>query len=149
MLRILIVATLLVLISATSAWADAPTAAGTSGAASGDGVIVPLEIGARIGAQAFLQPAVRASMPSAVMQRTINGVVQAQGAADGRGTMFTVLGFGGDKQGLGLPVSETVTLGLRYQYLRPEDIRRDVAETASLDDEYTSHNLVLRARWHF
>lgn len=149
MLRILIVATLLFLISAASAWADAPAAAGASGAASGEGITVQLEIGARAGAQAFLQPAVRAVMPTAAMQRTINGLVQAQRAADGRNAMLTLLSFGGDKPGLGLPVSETVSLGLRYQYLRPEDIRRDVAETASLDEEYTSHTLVLRARWHF
>ena len=150
MLRILIVATLLCLISAASAWAEAPTAAGASEPASGEGIAVQLEIGTRLGAHAFLQPAAaRASMPTAAMQRTINGVVRAQRAADSRKAMLPLLSFGGDRPGVGLPVSETVSLRLRYQYLRPEDIRRDVAETASLDDEYTSHNLVLRARWNF
>jgi hypothetical protein len=146
MLRILIVATLLLLASATNVRADSMAA---SGAAAGEGVTVHLEIGARVGVQAFLQPAVRASMPTAAMYRTINGVVQAQRTADGRNAMLALFNRGSGKPGLALPVSESVSLGLRYQYLRPEDIRREIAETASLNEEYSSHNLVLRARWHF
>ena len=150
MLRILIVATLLLLASATNARADAMTGSGAaSGAASGEGVTVQLQIGARVGAQAFLQPAVRASMPTAAMHRTINGVVQAQRSADGRNAVLSLLSRGSGKSGLALPVSESVSLGLRYQYLRPEDIRREIAETASLNEEYSSHNLMLRARWQF
>jgi hypothetical protein len=149
MLRILIVATLIFLASATNVRAGSLTAAGAvPGAASDEGITVQLEIGARVGAQAFLQPAVRASMPTAVMHRTINGVVQAQRSADGRSTMLALFNLGG-KPGLALPVSESVSLGLRYQYLRSEDIRLEVAETGSLDEAYSSHNLVLRARWQF
>jgi hypothetical protein len=150
MLRILIVATLLFLVSATSARADAtPASAAASGAASGEGITIQLEIGARVGAHAFLQPAVRASLPTAVMHRTINGVVQAHRTADGRSAMLGLFDLGDDKPGLALPVSESVSLGLRYQYLRSEDIRLEVAETGSLDEAYSSHNLVLRAHWHF
>jgi len=145
MLRILIVATVLLLVSATGARADSAAA---SGAAAGEGIAIQLLIGARVGAQAFLQPAIRASMPTAAMHRTINGVVEAQRTADGRNAMYTLFSRS-DKPGLALPVSESVSLGLRYQYLRPEDIRRNMAETASLDDGYSSHNLVLRARWQF
>lgn len=140
MLRILIVATVLFLVSATSVRAD-------SAAVSREGTI-HFQIGAGVGAQAFLQPAVRASMPSAAMHRTINGVVQAQRTADGRNGMLALFNRGG-KPGLALPVSESVSLGLRYQYLRREDIRLEVAETGSLDEDYSSHNLVLRARWQF
>lgn len=146
MLRILIVAALLFLVSATSVRADSMAAAG---AASDEGITVHLRIGARVGAQAFLQPAVRASMPTAVMHRTINGVVQARRTADGRNAMLALFTVGGEKPGLALPVSESVSLGLRYQYLRREDIRLEVAETGSLDEEYSSHNLVVRARWQF
>ena len=146
MLRILIVATLLFLISAASAWADAPTAAGASEPASGEGIAVQLEIGTRLGAHAFLQPAAaRASMPTAAMQRTINGVVRAQRAADSRNAMLPLTQFR-RRQARGWPAG--VRNGLAPPALSvpaPEDIRRDVAETGSLDDEYTSHNLVLRA----
>jgi hypothetical protein len=146
MLRILIVATLLFLATATSAWADSTVAWGSARA---EGITVQLQIGAGVGAQALAQPAVRASMPTALMHRTINGRMQAQGAHAGGNAMLALLSRRGDKPGLALPVSESVSLGLRYQYLRPEDIRRDMAETASLDDAYSSHNLMLRARWQF
>jgi hypothetical protein len=144
MLRILIVATLLFLVSATSVQAG-------SSAAPGEGATVQLEIGARAGAQALLQPAVRALMPTAAMHRTINGVAQARRAADGRNPMLALfnLGSGSGKPGLALPVSDSVSLGLRYQYLRREDIRLEVAKTGSLDDGYSNHKLVLRARWQF
>jgi opacity protein-like surface antigen len=146
MLRILIVATLLFLVSATSAQADATAA---SGAVPGEGIAVQLQIGARVGAQAFLQPVVRASMPTAAMHRSINGAVQAHRTADGRNAMLALFHLRSDKPGLALLVSESVSLGLRYQYLRREDIRRAIAETAPLDEQYSSHNLVLRARWQF
>jgi hypothetical protein len=142
MLRILIVATLLLLVSATSVQAG-------SSAAPGGSATVQLEIGARAGAQALLQPAVRALMPTAAMHRTINGVAQARRATDGRNAMLGLFNLGSGKPGLALPVSDSVSLGLRYQYLRREDIRLEVAKTGSLDDGYTNHKLVLRARWQF
>jgi hypothetical protein len=63
--------------------------------------------------------------------------------------MLALFHLRSDKPGLALLVSESVSLGLRYQYLRREDIRRAIAETAPLDEQYSSHNLVLRARWQF
>jgi hypothetical protein len=146
MLRILSVATLTLLVSATSVRADEAAA---SGAAAGEGLTIQLQIGARAGAQAIAQPAIRASMAAAAMHRTINGVVDAQRTADGRNAMLGLFNSVGNKPGLALPVSESVSLGVRYQYLRPEDIRRNMSETASLDDNYSSHNVVLRARWRF
>ncbi len=141
MLRILIVATLLFLGSATSARPD-------SSAAPGEGATVKLQLGARVGAQAFVQPAVRASMPSSAMQRSINGVARSQ-AADGRNGVLALFGLGGGRPGLAVPVSDTVSLGLRYQYLEREDIALEVAETGALDEGYSSHNVVVRARWQF
>jgi hypothetical protein len=142
MLRILIVATLLFLVSATSVQAGSPVA-------PGERVTVQLWIGARAGAQAVLQPAVRARMPTVATLRTINGVAQAHRASDGRSAMLALFDLGGGKPGLALPVSDSVSLGLRYQYLRREDVRLEVAETGSLDEAYSSHKLVLRARWRF
>jgi hypothetical protein len=142
MLRILIVATLLFLVSATSVQAG-------SSVAPAEGATIQLQISARAGAQAVLQPAVRASVPAVVMQRTINGVARAQQGPDGQRPTLGLFGVGGQKPGLALPVSDSVSLGLRYQYLRREDFRRVVAESVSLDDGYSSHKLVLRARWQF
>jgi hypothetical protein len=141
MLRILIVATLLILVPATSALAGSPVARGES---------VLIQFGARpVGAQAFLQPTIRASLPSAAMHRTINSVASARAAAHGRPAPLGVHNMGGGRSGLALPVSRSVSLGLRYQYLRPEDMRLNVAESASLNEEYSSHSLVMRARWKF
>ena len=140
MLRILIVATLLFLVSATSARTEnSPT--------PGEGV--RLQLGARMGAQAFVQPAVRASMPTEAMHRSINGATGAQQAAHGRDGVLALFRLGGDKPGLALPVSDSVSLGLRYRYLEREDIRFEVAETGALDDGYSSHNVIVRARWRF
>ena len=140
MLRILIVATLLFLVSATAVEAGSAVAPG-----EGAGT---LRIGARASALAVLQPAVRASMTSRAMYRSINGRGRTQRAA-GDNAMLALLHGAGDKPSLALPVSDSLSLDLRYQYLRPEDIRRETGETASLDEAYTSHNVVLRARWQF
>jgi len=139
MLRILIVATLLFLASATSVRADDAAPAER----------IKLQLGARVGAQAFVQPVIRASMPTDAMHRSINGTTAAQQAADGRNGVLALFGLGGGKPGLALTVSESVSLGLRYRYLEREDIRFEVAETGALDDGYSSHNVIVRARWQF
>jgi hypothetical protein len=139
MLRILIVATLLFLVSATSVQAE-------SSVAPEESATIQLQIGARVGAQAFLQPSVRARMPSVAMHRMINGV--ARRPADGGSAMLALFSLNG-KPGLAVPVSDSVSLGLRYQYLRRDDIRVEVAKPGSLDEGYSSHKLVLRARWQF
>jgi opacity protein-like surface antigen len=40
-------------------------------------------------------------------------------------------------------------VGLGYEYLRREDVHLEVAETGSLHEEYSTHNVMLRARWKF
>ena len=151
MLRILIVATLLFLISAASAWADAPDRGGRFGTCIGRRHRGPA---ARSAPASARRPSCSPRRPGpACRPLPCSGPSTASCGRNARRTAATrccrCSSFGGDRPGLGLPVSESVSLGLRYQYLRPEDIRRDVAETGSLDDEYSSHNLVLRARWKF
>jgi hypothetical protein len=141
MLRILIVATLLLLVSATGVQAGSSVDQDESATAQ-------FQIGARAGALAFLQPALRARMAAVATHRTINGVARAPQATDGRSEILGLFGSGG-KPGLALPVSDSVSLGLRYQYLRQEDLRLEVAKTGALDEDYSSHKLVLRARWQF
>jgi hypothetical protein len=142
MLRILIVATLLLLVSATSVQAG-------SSVEQDESATVQFQIGARAGALAFLQPTLRARMAALATHRTINGLPQARRAADGRNAMPGLFNLGSGKPGLALPVSDSVSLGLRYQYLRREDLRLEVAKTGSLDEGYSNHKLVLRARWQF
>jgi hypothetical protein len=139
MLRILIVATLLLLVSATSVQAGSSVDQDESGT-------VQLQIGARAGALAFLQPGLRARLAALATHRTINDA-QASRATDGGNEVHGL--FGSRKPGLALPVSDSVSLGLRYQYLRQEDLRLEVAKTGSLGEDYSSHKLVLRARWQF
>jgi hypothetical protein len=141
MLRILIVATLLLLVSATSVQAG-------SSVEQDESATVQFQIGARAGALAFLQPTLRARMAALATHRTINGVARAPQTTDGRNGMLGLFGSSG-KPGLALPVSDSVSLGLRYQYLRREDIRLEAVKAGSLDEGYSSHKLVLRARWQF
>lgn len=141
MLRITILTTLLLLVSGTGAHAGSALDVG--------GQAERLGIGAQIGgAQAFGRTTVRASLPSSAMLRTINGVRADRAPHDG-GSMMALLEVDREKRAVALPVTDSVSLGVGYQYLRQEDLRLEVAETASLDDGYSTHNVVLRARWQF
>jgi opacity protein-like surface antigen len=139
MLRILIAATVLLLISATSAGADSADESRDSGA--------QLRIGMRPGgASNFVRPAGHVRATSNAMQRTINDVALTVPDDDGGMLGFFDLG---DESEVAVSVSDSVSLGVGYEYLRREDIHLEVAETGSLRDEYSTHNVVLRARWRF
>jgi hypothetical protein len=140
MLRVLILATLLLLVSATGVNAqDAPDAHDT----------LQLRIGARVsGALAFVQSTVRAAIPTTAMHQSINGARPDHEPRDEPG-MLALFGLGGEKRGLAVPVTDSVSLGLGYRYLRQEDLPLEVAETGALDEGYQSHKVVLRARWQF
>ena len=143
MLRVLIAATLFLLVSATGA------AAGSSDGRQ-EGLSVQLRIGARLSSSQVLVPAsVHASMPSGIMNRNINGVALTVPDAARTAGMLGFLDVGGDAHGVAVPVSDTVSLGVGYEYLRREDIRLEVAETGSLNEGYSTHNVVVRARWKF
>jgi opacity protein-like surface antigen len=138
MLRILMTATALLLFSATSAGAADESQTG-SGA--------QLRIGMRLGGGSpVMRPASHARTPSRIMQRTINGVALA--APDDDGGMLGFFDLG-DESEVAVAVSDSVSVGVGYEYLRREDIHLEVAEAASLREEYSSHNVVLRARWKF
>jgi len=139
MLRLLI-ATVLFL-------APVSSAAAGSLADREEGLTVQLRMGARVSnSRAIVPPVAHPGMPSRVMQRTINGA--GRGPAS-EGGMLALLDLAGDDQGLAVPVSDSVSLGLGYEYLRREDIHLEIAETGSLDEAYSTHNVMLRARWKF
>src|SRR5262245_52330811 len=98
MLRILIVATLLLLVFATSVQAG-------SSVDQDEAATVQLRIGARAAALAFLQPALRARLAALATHRTINDA-RATDGNEGLG----LFGSGG-KPGLALPLSDSVSLG--------------------------------------
>ena len=59
------------------------------------------------------------------------------------------LDLSGSRPGLAYPVTDSLSLGLRYSYQRSEDLVFNVAKTGSLDNDYQSHNVLLRAQWEF
>ena len=59
------------------------------------------------------------------------------------------LNLSGSNPALAYPVTESLSLGLRYSYQRSEDLVFKVAKTGSLQDDYQSHKVLLRAQWEF
>ena len=59
------------------------------------------------------------------------------------------LNLSGSKPGLAYPVTDSLSLGLRYSYQRSEDLVFKAARAGSLQDDYQSHNVLLRAHWEF
>jgi hypothetical protein len=59
------------------------------------------------------------------------------------------LDLDGSEPALAYPVTETLSLGLGYRFLRSEDLVFKVAKTGSLDSNYQSHNLLFQAHWEF
>ena len=55
----------------------------------------------------------------------------------------------GSKPALAYPVTESLSLSLRYSYSRGEDLAFKVAKTGSLDDDYRNHRVLVRALWQF
>jgi hypothetical protein len=140
MLRILILATLLLLVSTTGASAENPADRHDT---------VQLRLARVGGALAFVQPAVRATLPSRATYQTINGTTRAERAARGRPGVLALFDLGGEKRGVAVPVTKSMSVGVGYRYLRSEDLHLEAAETGSLDEGYQSHKVVLRARWRF
>jgi long-subunit fatty acid transport protein len=53
------------------------------------------------------------------------------------------------KPTLAYPVTDSLSLGLGYRFLRSEDLVFKVAKTGSLDSNYQSHNVLFQAHWDF
>jgi hypothetical protein len=129
------------------------TALHQSAAVTGKGVRAPrtaeealqLQVG---GALALTQPSVRARLPRDANRRYLAPQLPREREARRTGTARW-LNLGGTKPVLAYPVTESLSLGLRYSYQRSEDLVFKVAKTGSLHDDYQSHNLLLRAHWEF
>jgi hypothetical protein len=111
--------------------------------------ILQLQIG---GALAFAQPSLRAAVsgaprpqPALVRPLALGGrssAVRPSGLA-------RWLELNGTQSTLAYPVTDSLSLGLGYSYLRSEDLVFKVAKTGSLDSNYQSHNLLFQAHWEF
>ena len=107
--------------------------------------IMQLQIG---GSLAFAQPLLRGTARPrfAVVQPLAFGGESAAVRPSGLGRW---LALSGTSSSLAYPVSESLSLGLGYSFLRSEDLVFNVAETGSLDSDYQSHNLLFQAHWEF
>ncbi len=111
---------------------------------------VQLQVG---GALALAQPAIRAAVPA--QDRMLSQVKHSQRRSEATastvptdGTAFW-LDADGDKTGLAYPVSDSLSVGLGYRYVRGEDLEFKVANTEAVASDYGSHNVLLSARWQF
>jgi hypothetical protein len=129
------------------------TALHQSAAITGKGIRAPrtaeealqLQVG---DALALTQPSLRARLPRDGSRRSLAPQLPAEHEARRPGTMRW-LNLSGSNPLLAYPVTESLSLGLRYSYQRSEDLVFKVAKTGSLEDDYQSHNLLLRAQWEF
>jgi hypothetical protein len=99
------------------------------------------------GALAFAQPSLRAAVgPGPGYPILAPGRVRPLARRSG---LARWLDLDGSEPALAYPVTETLSLGLGYRFLRSEDLVFKVAKTGSLDSDYQSHNLLLQAHWEF
>ena len=107
--------------------------------------VVQLQVG---NALALTQPSLRARLARGGTRRYLAPQLPAEHEAR-RPVAVRWLDLSGSKPGLAYPVTESLSLGLRYSYQRSEDLIFNVARTGSLDDDYQSHKVLLRAQWEF
>jgi hypothetical protein len=111
--------------------------------------IMQLQIG---GALALAQPSLRAAVSGAPQARAVYVFPLAFRGADpavrpSRPARW--LELNGRQPALAYPVTDSLSLGLGYRFLRSEDLVFKVAKTGSLDSNYQSHNLLFQAHWEF
>jgi hypothetical protein len=130
------------------------TALDQSTATTGKGRRMPdaalqLQIG---GALALTQPSLRASLAGHGSGADLTlQLLSGRGHADPARPAVAVrwLDLRGAKPALAYPLTDSLSLGLRYSYERGEDLIFKVAKTGSLHDDYQSHKVLLRAQWEF
>lgn len=97
------------------------------------------------GALAFAQPLVRASVAGDRLGlRAFGAPLEA-----GREVAPVATPGAAEEARLSFPVSSRMSLGVGYSYVTSEDLAFEVAETGSLERDYDSHNVLIRAHWQF
>jgi hypothetical protein len=103
-------------------------------------------------ALALTQPTLRATLPSGASRRYLaprQPATREQTSPARRAIAARWLDLDGARPTLDYPVTDRLSLGLRYSYQRGEDLVFKVAKTGSLNDTYQSHRVLLRAQWEF
>ena len=101
------------------------------------------------GALAFAQPSLRAAVADARRDPATDPRAGRVRPLARRSGLARWLDLDGSEPALAYPVTETLSLGLGYRFLRSEDLVFKVAKTGSLDSDYQSHNLLFQAHWEF
>jgi hypothetical protein len=115
--------------------------------------MVQLQVG---GALALAQPALRATVPVPAVTgrrpadafRTL-ALTPAASPTTWWGGAMPWLELRGARPTFVLPLTDSLSLGLAYRYVRVEDLDFKAAKTGLLAPDYQSHNVLLRARWEF
>lgn len=100
------------------------------------------------GGLAMVEPVLRATVTVDRIGRLGSGRPVFQPRARHRLLAVEVLGRSEETR-VSYPVSSTVFLGVGYSYVTLEDLAFEAAGTGSLESDYDSHNLLLRAHWQF
>jgi hypothetical protein len=111
--------------------------------------LMQLQVG---GALALAQPWLRAavggtSQPGRAVAHPL--AFGGEGPAVRPSGLARWLDLNGSNPTLAYPVTDRLSLGLGYRFLRSEDLVFKVAKTGSLDSNYQSHNVLLQAHWEF
>jgi hypothetical protein len=110
--------------------------------------LLQLQIG---GALALAQPSLRAALADDRVSTPgyVYPMLALRGDPPAARRMPRWLEMNGSKPTLAYPVTDTLSLGLDYHYLRSEDLVFKAAKAGALDSDYQSHNVLLQARWDF
>ena len=109
----------------------------------------PMSLAVLIGIMTMLPGSVAAA--DTLESRAKAGWWQTSGA-EARATFAPVLAGASDDRSqsvFSVPVSERVSFGFGYEYVTPEDLAFELAESGALASDYESHQVMIRARWRF
>jgi hypothetical protein len=101
------------------------------------------------GALALTQPSLRASFGGHGTRRYLSPHRLSGRPPADPPAVVRWLDLRGSRPALAYPVTEWLSLGLRYTFQRGEDLNFKAAKTGSLHDDYASHRVLLRAQWEF
>ena len=154
MLRMLALAVLLTAISATAAHGSESAALAPSSPATAapetDAASIDLHVPSAL---AWAQPSLRGAVSSGSKRRQTAAAAGArQPVTQARGGVLGGLGrLASDRNraALAYPVSDSLSLDLGYRFLDVEDVIVRRGEPGTVAPTYSSHHLVLHARWRF
>jgi hypothetical protein len=154
MLRMLALAVLLMAISATAADGTESAALAGSSLATGVPELHAASIDLRVpSALAWAQPSLRGTVSSVGKRRQTAAAAGArQPLPQARGGVLGGLGrLASDRAraALAYPLNDRFSLDLGYRFLDVEDVIVRRGEPGTVAPTYTSHHLVLHARWRF